>query len=154
MCPKPQLPPECLPAGPNPDVPPLWYGLPIPLEAVRGYVVKRGNPDHKSLAGPPTALLLSAMRLLQEACGNTRIFFINALHPHSAELAWAVVFKCSRWRAAARPDRAADEAMADAIRKEMDIPADRRPLWHFNYVNVREVCKVCLVPCELYESAR
>ena len=151
VCPKPQLPPECLPAGPDSEVPPLWYGLPIPLEAVRDYVVKKGNPDNKNLTGSPMALLLSAMRLLQEACNNKRIFFINPLRPYSDELDWAVVFKCSRWRSAKRPDHEADETLADAIRKEMDLPSDRQPLWHFDYVHADEVCKVRSVPSDSRE---
>lgn len=75
----------------------------------------------------------AAMRMLHEACHTERLWIIRAMYGHTEEENRLIAFKCSLWPVTYHAPREADENIAAAIRKELDVPEDRKCMWYFDF---------------------
>lgn len=73
-----------------------------------------------------------AIKLLREACGTELICDLRPLYPYSQKLNRIIAFKSNSWPSARHSDTEADKQMADMLRNELNLPADRPCLWHFD----------------------
>lgn len=115
--------------------------------------MKRGNPGDLDLDEDERLMIRPAINLLREALKTEFIHDVLPLHSYSEELDRLVTFKCSLSRSARHPDIEADEKMADMLRKELDLPADRPCLWHFDNETANITFAVCL-PISLHRQIR
>lgn len=89
-------------------------------------------------------MIRPALNLLREKLKTKLLNDVFPLQSYSNELDQPVSFKCSLSPSARHPDIEADAWMADMLRKELDLPADRPCLWHFDNEAANITFAVCL----------